>query len=284
LTATESATVGAASFAGVGYFATPRDADLTAATFAETVRRVEFGANVETFAATATGPTTAKLEWSATDATKPVYVERQNAAAPNGWETIAVASTAEASPLTVALTGRETFRIFDGATFRVDAAWFPTQDFFVYVADDVSAVATEQSEWTTVTQTIKAGGAMCYRNENVMFMARVKNRLSGEWLAPSDVVAITATLCRVYENGFAPDEWVPVDGWEGAEVPAECVLETPTPNDAWTADAEGPNFVWIPDVRERPFFPTGGKFATQLRFDLTGARNPIYLTFVDEVD
>jgi hypothetical protein len=125
---------------------------------------------------------------------------------------------------------------------------------------------------------------MSYRNENVMFMAQVKNRLSGGWLAPSDVVGITATVCRVYENGFAPDEWVPVDGWEGAEVPAECVLETPTPNDAWTADAEGPNFVWIPDVRERPFFPTGGKFATQLRFDLTGARNPIYLTFVDEVD
>ena len=125
---------------------------------------------------------------------------------------------------------------------------------------------------------------MSYRNENVMFMAQVKNRLSGGWLAPSDVVGITATVCRVYENGFAPDEWVPVDGWEGVAVPTACVLEVPTANDAWTADAEGPNFVWVPDVRERAFFPTGGKFATQLRFDLTDGRNTIYLTFVDEVD
>ncbi|MBR5242742.1 MAG: hypothetical protein IKW13_00770, partial [Thermoguttaceae bacterium] len=91
LTAWGSATVGAASFAGRGYFATPTGTDLTAATFAETVRVVEFGANVETFAATATGPTTAKLEWSATNETARVCVERQNAAAPNGWETIAVA-------------------------------------------------------------------------------------------------------------------------------------------------------------------------------------------------
>jgi len=108
LAATESATVGAASFSGVGYFATPTATDASAATFAETVRRAEVGANVETFAATATGPTTAKLEWSATDATKPVYVERQNAAAPNGWEVVAFATAAE-SPLIVALSGSERF-------------------------------------------------------------------------------------------------------------------------------------------------------------------------------
>ncbi|MBQ2851680.1 MAG: hypothetical protein IJE77_14460, partial [Thermoguttaceae bacterium] len=214
-----------------------------------------------------------------------VCVERENAAAPNGWEVVAITPMEGASPLEVALSGKERFRIFDGATFTVDAAWFPTGDFYVYVADSsVSALAAERSEWAAITQTIKAGGAMSYRNENVMFMAQVKNRLSGGWLAPSDVVGITATVCRVCENGFAPDEWVPVDGWEGVAVPTACVWEAPTANDAWTADAEGPNFVWVPDVRERAFFPTGGKFATQLRFDLTDGRNPIYLTFVDEVD
>ncbi|MBQ9798941.1 MAG: hypothetical protein IJO40_03285, partial [Thermoguttaceae bacterium] len=68
------------------------------------------------------GPTTAKLEWSATDETARVCVERENAAAPNGWETLAITPTEDASPLTVALNGRERFRIFDGATFTVDSA------------------------------------------------------------------------------------------------------------------------------------------------------------------
>ncbi|MBP3557137.1 MAG: hypothetical protein J6K20_05465, partial [Thermoguttaceae bacterium] len=122
LTATESATVGAATFTGAGYFATPQGTDLTAATFAETIRVVDFGAGVETFAATATGPTTARLEWSATNPTARVCVERENAAAPNGWEVVATTPTEGASPLEVALSGKERFRIFDGATFTVDSA------------------------------------------------------------------------------------------------------------------------------------------------------------------
>ncbi|MBR4105613.1 MAG: hypothetical protein IKK39_16340, partial [Thermoguttaceae bacterium] len=95
--------------------------DASAATFETYVRRVDWSAGVETVAATAAGPTTAKLEWSATDATARVCVERENAAAPNGWEVVAFAA-ADESPLSVALSGRENFRIFDGATFRVDAA------------------------------------------------------------------------------------------------------------------------------------------------------------------
>ncbi|MBQ7110236.1 MAG: hypothetical protein IJO06_03350, partial [Thermoguttaceae bacterium] len=122
LTATETATVGAATFAGVGYFATPPETDLTAATFETSVRRVDWSAGVADFTATATGSTTASVVWSATDATARVCVERENAAAPNGWEVVALTSTGEASPLTVALSGRENFRIFDGRTFVVDAA------------------------------------------------------------------------------------------------------------------------------------------------------------------
>ncbi|MBP3531200.1 MAG: fibronectin type III domain-containing protein, partial [Thermoguttaceae bacterium] len=121
LAATETATVGVATFAGTGYFATPQGTDLTAATFAEAVRVSDFGAGVADFTATATGPTTATLAWSATDATARVCVERESAAAPNGWEVVAVATAAE-SPLSVALSGRERFRVFDGATFTVDSA------------------------------------------------------------------------------------------------------------------------------------------------------------------
>ncbi|MBQ9127209.1 MAG: hypothetical protein IJY15_05550, partial [Thermoguttaceae bacterium] len=122
LAATEAATVGAASFAGTGYFATPQGTDLTAATFAATIRRVDYSAGVADFTATAIGPTTATLVWSATDATARVCVERENAAAPNGWDVVAITPTADGEPLEVALSRRERFRIFDGATFTVDAA------------------------------------------------------------------------------------------------------------------------------------------------------------------
>jgi len=122
LTATETATVGAATFTGTGYFASPQGTDASAATFETSVRCVDYCAEVEAFAATATGPTTANVVWSATDETARVCVERENAAAPNGWEVVAITPTKDASPLEVALSEKERFRIFDGQTFVVDAA------------------------------------------------------------------------------------------------------------------------------------------------------------------
>jgi len=122
LTATETATVGAATFTGTGYFASPQGTDASAATFETSVRCVDYCAEVEAFAATATGPTTANVVWSATDETARVCVERENAAAPNGWEVVAITPTEDASPLEVALSEKERFRIFDGQTFVVDAA------------------------------------------------------------------------------------------------------------------------------------------------------------------
>ncbi|MBP3557589.1 MAG: hypothetical protein J6K20_07815, partial [Thermoguttaceae bacterium] len=278
LTATESASVGAATFTGAGYFAPPQGTDLTAATVAETIRVVDFGAGVETFAATATGPTKAKLAWSATNETARVCVERENAAAPNGWEVVATTPTEGASPLEVALSGKERFRIFDGATFTVDFAWFPTGDFYVYVADDISAVATVAVEWETATQLISAGNVM-YRNENVLLLASVKNKLTAVYLSRDEVESATATVYAVSPGFGAREIWTPVDGWADVAVPLDAILEAPTEIDGWTLDAVGPNFVWTPDATTRPLFGDSGTFAVQVCVKRKSGGNPIYFTF-----
>ena len=269
LTARDSATVGAATFTGNGYFATPPGTDLNAATFETCVRRVDFGANVETFAATATGPKTARLEWSASDATRTVCVERENAASPNGWEVVAITPTAEASPLEVALNGKERFRIFDGATFTVDSAWFPTGLFYQYKAR-VVARRLAKTSWNVRTQVVMAG-EVCYRNEGARFLAQIQDESVGAFLAPSDVKSITATVYRICD--YLGRAWSPVAGWENVAVPLDALLETPLPDDDWRTASEsdpGPNFVWTPEIGDAPIFPDYGSYATQVKFELVG--------------
>ncbi|MBR5244360.1 MAG: hypothetical protein IKW13_09005, partial [Thermoguttaceae bacterium] len=242
------------------------------------VRVCEYGASVETFSATATGPTTATIVWSATDATARVCVERENAAAPNGWEVVATTPTEDASPLEVALSGKERFRIFDGQAFYVDEAYFPTGDFYVYVADDISAVATVAVEWETATQIITAGKVM-YRNENVLLLASIKNKLTAAYLSRDDVESATATVYAVSPGFGAREIWSPVDGWADVAVPLDAILEAPTEIDGWTLDAVGPNFVWTPDATTRPLFGDSGTFAVQVCVKRKSSGNPIYFTF-----
>jgi len=280
LTATESATVGAATFAGCGYFATPQGTDASAATFAETVRVVDFCAEVKAFAATATGPTTATIVWSATDATARVCVERENAAAPNGWEVVAITPTEDASPLEIALSGKERFRIFDGATFAVDSAWFPTDKFYRYAAT-VVAVRNVRNDWKIRVKVVMPG-SVCYRNEGARFLAQILDG-AGTPLAPGDVASITATVCRI--GDYLGRTWTPVDGWNAVEVPQTSLLETPTADADWPSNGDddpGPNFVWAPDVAAKPLFPESGDYATQVKLTLVGG-GAVVVTFETSV-
>ncbi|MBQ2850851.1 MAG: hypothetical protein IJE77_10255, partial [Thermoguttaceae bacterium] len=278
LTATESATVGAASFSGVGYFATPPETDLTAATFAETIRRVDYSAGVETFAATATGPTTARLEWSATDATARVCVERENAAAPNGWETLALTPTEDASPLSVALSGRERFRIFDGQTFYVDAAWSSMFGQQFVVLSSYFRVANEKRTWEAKTKVIsntlnvKAG-------QSVTILARISDAFDAEALLLNDGTnIISVSYSALKKTGSLSSNETPIDGHVNVAVPTTCVLEAPLTSDAW---GEKYNFILTPNIREKPIFPTTGNYSIKIEIVLADG-NPI--TFYVEIE
>ncbi|MBR5244022.1 MAG: fibronectin type III domain-containing protein [Thermoguttaceae bacterium] len=291
LTATESATVGAATFSGAGYFATPQGTDLTAATFETSVRRVDFGANVETFAATATGPTTATLAWRATDATARVCVERENAASPNGWEVVAITPTEDASPLEVALNGKERFRIFDGATFRVDSAWFSVE---FYQCRTVSVAVASADGGAGAAWEASAGGIMFVNGkepkvgENCCIYAKIKSPISGTWVPAERVASVEATVWRtgsVVETTLGAVAYRPVPartvvpGWDGVALPPSLVLEAPVlPVEPPVADeTEGYNFVWAPDVSENPIFPESGTYRIQVVITLDDGTQ-VYLT------
>ncbi|MBP3531412.1 MAG: hypothetical protein J6K25_09590, partial [Thermoguttaceae bacterium] len=277
LTATETAIVGAALFAGTGYFATPQGTDASAATFAEAVRVVDYSAGVADFTATATGSTTATLAWSATDATARVCVERENAAAPNGWEVVAVATAAE-SPLSVALNGRKRFRIFDGQTFNVDSAWSSMFGQQFVVLSSYFRVANEKRTWEAKTKVIsntlnvKAG-------QSVTILARISDAFDAEALLLNDGTnIISVSYSALKKTGSLSSNETPIDGHVKVAVPTTCVLEAPLTSDAW---GEKYNFILTPNIREKPIFPTTGNYSIKIEIVLADG-NPI--TFYVEIE
>ena len=278
LSATESATVGAATFTGVGYFATPPGTDLTAATFAATIRRVDYSAGVADFTATATSPTAATLVWSATDAAALVCVERENAAASNGWEVVAITPTEGASPLMITATDVSVFRIFDGARFLSDSSWFyvPPAQYQAYI----TIVAAENVEQTTfdsiiriigvdVSGTIKSG-------ESITILARLFNAHDNDdlLLGSNRITSVKYTVekaASLFPGSSLGDS--SVVGHTNIEVGAQCVLETPATSDAWP-DELGYTFALTPDNTVNPVFPTPGTYIIRVRITLAGA-NPV---------
>ncbi|MBQ2789249.1 MAG: hypothetical protein IJE97_06395, partial [Thermoguttaceae bacterium] len=195
------------------------------------------------------------------------------------WEVVAVATAAE-SPLSVALSGRERFRIFDGATFAVDSAWFPTDKFYRYAAT-VVAVRNVRNDWKIRVKVVMPG-SVCYRNEGARFLAQILDG-AGTPLAPDDVASITATVYRI--GDYLGRTWTPVDGWNAVEVQQTSLLETPTADADWPSNGDddpGPNFVWTPDVASKPIFPESGDYATQVKFALVGG-GAVVVTFETSV-
>ncbi|MBR4834952.1 MAG: hypothetical protein IKU86_11565, partial [Thermoguttaceae bacterium] len=240
-------------------------------------RRVDYSAVVETFAATATGPTTATLAWSATDATARVCVERENAAAPNGWEVVAITPTEDASPLEVALSGKERFRIFDGFDFLSDEACFSVKSFYVYKISSTQREVASYSLYSRKTQMVRANieGS---RNENVLLLAQIKNLLTGEYLIKANVESIVASVYKIEKGVQSGDVWTEQEDWKGSEVPLDSLLESPIMIEGWTNDEVGANFVWTPNTMEKKLFTEGGKYVIQVTFNLPN-ENPIVISF-----
>lgn len=112
LTATETATVGTATFTGTGYFATPPGTDTSSASFAETVRDCDYGANVSSFGASPKTATTALLSWVKQNLTPSVLIEETNGSV---WNVVNDRVTGDS--LFVDISAPKTFRLFDGEKF-----------------------------------------------------------------------------------------------------------------------------------------------------------------------
>ncbi|MBR4104737.1 MAG: hypothetical protein IKK39_11835, partial [Thermoguttaceae bacterium] len=228
LSATTAATVGAATFTGVGYFATPTETDLTSATFAEDVRVCDCGASLTSFLA-APGVSGVALAWTVANADASVLLERQNA---NGWavvETRAVGGSARVDGLA---PGTTLFRAFDGAQFLT--AQTLVQASHIRLDYDDSSVVALAPVYEVVLEIVLMSD---YRNrgESPLLLARVADSATGDFI-PKDAVASIVYSARRVETLYGSKRYVDVEGHVDREIPLDAYFDLPVADDPrWLA-------------------------------------------------
>lgn len=282
LSATGSATLGAATFDGAGYFATPQGTDLTAATFAETIRVCDYGAGVETFSAITLGSGRASLSWTQTNKTATVCVERKTT---TGWDVLNVAAT---SPIETTLAGAATFRVFDGERFLSDAAW--TYKIGTQWRATVTVHAVQNDKKTAYTaQTLLVGVSMdgtVKNGESVTLLARIYDAYDNDVPLVNDGSNILGVTYTVEKAGsFFPGSALSdtsVAGHTDVDAGDQCVLEAPETSDAWP-DEPGYTFALTPDNTVNPVFPTPGTYTIRVKITLRDA-NPVVFSETIQVE
>lgn len=254
------------------------------------------GAGLTGFFATVKRAGEVALSWTCKDSSVPIVVERR---VDGEWTTaiasaLGLTSTVQVGPEPIELVFDD-WRAWDGDAFLTASPFYAKVDFFRYWSGVDAAVSVSEwiveplvvNEWITNTLTIKAG-EMGYRNENALFLALIKNPLTGKLLSPDEVSSITATLYKVGGWG-APNEWAAVDAWTSVPVPVDSVLYTPIDPAtltgaglSWTKE-EGPNFSWAPTTTENVLFSENGSYVLQVKFVLKDGKNPITATFSAKV-
>lgn len=254
------------------------------------------GAGLTGFYAVAKNSNEVALSWTCKDSAVPIVVERR---VDGEWTTIlesalGLTTTVPFGSEPVELVFDD-WRAWDGDVFLTASPFYAKVDFFKYWAGVDATVSVSEwivdplvvNEWITDTLTMKAG-EMGYRNENALFLALIKNPLSGALLQPEEVSGITATFYKV--GGWSsPNVWTPVDGWVDVAVPSDSVLPAPIDvsvltqsGTTWARD-EGPNFSWTPNTTTSTPFPENGSYVVQVKIILKNGKNPIVATFNNKV-
>ena len=236
------------------------------------------------------------LSWTCKDSSVPIVVERR---VDGEWTTaiasaLGLTSTVQVGPEPIELVFDD-WRAWDGDAFLTSTPFYAKVDFFKYWAGVDATVSVSEwsveplvvNEWITNTLTIKAG-EMGYRNENALFLALIKNPLSGALLQPEEVEGITATFFKV--GGWSsPNVWTPVEEWVDVAVPTDSVLPAPIDvsvltqsGTTWSRD-EGPNFSWTPNTTTSTPFGENGSYVVQVKIVLKDGKNPIVATFNNKV-
>ena len=254
------------------------------------------GAGLTGFFAAAKNSNEVALSWTCKDSSVPIVVERR---IDGEWTTaleaaLGLTATVPFGSEPVELIFGD-WRAWDGDAFLTASPFYAKVDFFKYWAGVDATVSVSEwivdplvvNEWITDTLTMKAG-EMGYRNENALFLALIKNPLSGALLQPEEVSGITATFYKI--GGWSsPNVWTPVDGWVDVAVPSDSVLPAPIDvsvltqsGTTWSRD-EGPNFSWTPNTTTSTPFSDNGSYVVQVKIVLKDGKNPIVATFNNKV-
>lgn len=236
--------------------------------------------------------TTSAITWSATDSAISVVLEQLVSGA---WQTIAI--TAGTSYSTTLAVGASV-RLFDGVNFLTatvpDPGPGPTPSelefhpWGVYEQTITVQAATASAMSAIVddsaTYTIKTGYILMssYYNEGetpVLF-ARITNSQTGAAILPSDVSSIEYTAYKV-TSGWATQTKTAVTGHSAVPIDSSALLASvvpPSTDPRWTADTVGYNFIFEPDSRTNPIFPTAGDYEIVVTIKFASA-NPLPIVY-----
>ncbi len=262
---------------------------------AENVVIGQRGAEMSGFCADRKSPNALVFTWTPENSSASIVIEQRVG---DSWTTFATTAGTSASfdgfDESFSLN-YDDWRAWDGDAFFFSSPPWSKTDFFRYWNGVETTVSTSEwaitslvaNEWTTTTYTARAND-MGYRNENALFLALIKNPLTGKLLSPDDVENITATLYKV--GGWAaPNEWAAVEAWTSVPVPIDSILYTPIAPSTltgadltWTKE-EGPNFSWAPTTTDNVLFSENGSYVMQVKFVLKDGKNPITATFSAKV-
>ena len=265
-----------------GYLVVPSGTSSTGVTLSNVVI-TSSGADALTFSATTT-----TLTWTATDSTKPVVLEYQNAGA---WVTIAETT---GTSYTYSLPAGTSVRLFDGVDFLTatvtPAPTPPTPgalDFHSWGVYDATITVEASVPYYTVIETARAYettteyilmSVYYNRGESPLLFARITDSATGAIIDPTSVSGITYT-CYKLSSGWGIESRTPVTDHEDVTVPTTALLSALVTDDSrWTIDTVGYNFIFEPDSRTAPIFPDAGEYVVVVTISFSNA-NPIPLSY-----
>jgi len=264
-----------------GYLVVPSGTSSTGVTLSNVVI-TSSGADALTFSATTT-----TLTWTATDSTKPVVLEYQDAGA---WVTIAETTGTSYS---YSLPAGTSVRLFDGVDFlsaTVTPAPTPQPgalDFHSWGVYDATITVEASVPYYTVTETARAYettteyilmSVYYNRGESPLLFARITDSATGAIIDPTSVSGITYT-CYKLSSGWGIESRTPVTDHEDVTVPTTALLSAlVTDDNRWTVDSTGYNFIFEPDSRTAPIFPDAGEYVVVVTISFSNA-NPIPLSY-----
>ncbi len=286
LTATNGATIGAATFSApiCAFVVVPAGALAPTATFSN-VDLVQYSAGATSFVATRTG-----AKWTASDLSVPVVVQKN---VEDVWSTIANASGGSTS-FTPSLPEGTPLRLFDGINFFTATA-VASVEFHPWLDYDktITVAATETAARYSTTAfldhryiTTEAFILMSsYFNsgESPVLFARISDSETGTIIDPEDVESISYS-CYKKTSSWASETKTVVTGHSNATVPSSAIKSELVTDDArWTLDQTGYNFIFEPNSRINPIFPTPGNYEIDVVVNFVDA-NPAPIKFEIQVN
>ncbi len=253
------------------YLVVPANAAVSASAVFEGFVLCRYGASASNFTVSTHG-----ASWTSAVPTVPVLLEINS----NGeWTTLATTAGESWNGAVVAGT---MLRLYDGnadKTFLVETAqqiilplgFHPWGDYDATITVDTSSVFNAVTGYVMMSSYYNQG-------ETPLLLARVTNSQTNEVVDVDNVDSISYT-CFKKSFAWSNETRTPVVGHENVAAPVGAVLSELVTNDPrWTADTTGYNFIFEPECRDKPLFPSSGDYVVVVTIRFTNA-NPLPLVY-----